>query len=145
MATAPPSSQQAANELAEQLLVLPSVGAATVERDRYPPQVTIDLTTPTIQPGVHDVLDAFGSTIEDTEAKVDTSGEVPGLRLFVTAGEAWKDAGNRTLRSQGSSLVVNIPPEAIDASGLQAEETLDIHARSGELHIKSHEDGPRFP
>jgi hypothetical protein len=109
-----------------------------VERDRYPVRLTVVLRGGTIEDGVHDVLDHYHATIEDASR---TGG---GLRLSLAVREPWKDAGTRSIRSHGKSLVLTLPREALDAAGL-AEDSVAIHARQDEIHIARQTDEPLGP
>jgi len=127
-----------AGTFAEQAAERAGVKAADVDEERFPPRVTVSLSQGAIPPGVRDLLDHYQASIEDAQAATD------GLVLTVTVPEPWKDAGTRTIREHGNSLVLTLPREALDAASL-GEEQVDLHARAGEVHVKAHEDGPRFP
>lgn len=106
--------------------------------ERYPPRAVLKISRDAIPAGVHDLIDHYDAQIVDVEA------EAHGLTLVVTVPEAWKDAGNRTVREHGNSLVLTLSREALDASGIGLEK-VDLHARHGEVHITKHDGGPRFP
>lgn len=127
-----------AGTFAEQAAERSGVKAADVDEERFPPRVTVSLSQGAIPPGVRDLLDHFQAEIQDAQAATD------GLVLTVTVPEPWKDAGTRTIREHGNSLVLTLPREALDAATL-GEEQVDIHARDGEVHVKKHDGGPRFP
>lgn len=114
------------------------VGAVEVHEDRFPPTVTLLLERDEIPPGIHDLIDHYQADITDARM----GGE--GLHVDVSVPEAWKDAGTRTIRRHGNSLVLTLPREALEAARLD-EEQVDLHARTGEVHVKKHDDGPRFP
>lgn len=127
-----------AGTFAEKAADLSPVRDAQVDAERFPPRVTVELNSSHIPPGVHDLLDHYQADLQDVTY------DGAGLRLDVTVPEPWKDAGTRTIRTHGNSLVLTLPREALDAAGL-SEEQVDLHARSGEVHVKAHDDGPRFP
>jgi len=114
------------------------VSAVEIDGDRFPPTVTLLLTRNEIPPGIHDLLDHYQASIVDAAAGAE------GLHLTVRVGEKWKDAGTREIREHGNSLVLTLPREALDAARL-GQQAVDLHARDGEVHIKKHQGGPRFP
>ena len=117
---------------------LPAVIEASVDADRFPPLVTVLVSGDRITAGVHDLLDQYQAEIEDVRY------DGAGLALTVSVPEPWKDAGSRTIREHGNSLVLTLPHEALDAASL-GEQRVDLHARDGEIHVKSHDGGLRFP
>lgn len=127
-----------AGTFAEKAADLSGVKGADVDADRYPPRIAVSLRQGSVPPGVHDLLDYYQAEIQDVTAATD------GLVLDVTVPDPWKDAGTRTIREHGNSLVLTLSREALDAAGLDAEQ-VDLHARDGEVHVKAHDGGPRFP
>jgi hypothetical protein len=114
------------------------VREAAVDGDRTPPRVTVEIRGARVPEGVHDRIDRFQATIVDAAARGGT------LRLTVTVPEPWKDAGVRTIRQQGNSCILSLPPEALDAAAL-GQEQVALHARDGEIHVARHDGGPRPP
>lgn len=114
------------------------VSGVQVNQDRFPPTVTVMLSRGEIPPGIEDLIDHYQAEIVDAAVASD------GLHLDVEVPEEWKDAGTRKIREHGNSLVLTLPREALDAAKVGSE-TVDLHARTGEVHIKKHEGGPRFP
>lgn len=110
-----------------------------IEGDHFPPQAVVALTTDEIPPGIHDLIDHYQADIVD--AMLDP-GE--GLVLNIEVPNPWKDAGTRTVRQHGNSLVLTLSREALDASDIGTEK-VDLHARQGEIHVNRHDGGPRFP
>ncbi|AGM11182.1 hypothetical protein M197_gp17 [Haloarcula hispanica tailed virus 2] len=121
-----------AGTFAEKAADLSPVRSAETDLERFPPRVAVEVNASSIPPGLRDLLDAYDADVRDV------TWDGAGLRLEVAVPDPWKDGGVRTVRKQGGSLLFNIPPEALDASGI-GEEKVAVHAREGELHVKRQE------
>jgi hypothetical protein len=127
-----------ADTFAERAAALSPVRDVAIDEARVPPRVNVDINATHIPEAVHDLLDRFQADIEDAATGA------TGLRLTVTVPTPWKDAGTRTVREQGNSFMITLPQEALDAAAL-GQERVALHARDGEIHVKRHDGGPRFP
>lgn len=125
----------------EQAAEIPGVDTIETDASRYPPRVLVGVPDSRIPPAVHDVIDHHNARIVDAEIRPSNR----HLDIVVAVPERWKDGGPRMVRAIGSSTGLTLPPEALDASGFAEGTKVDAHARPGELHLRTHNDGPRLP
>jgi len=135
---APPAS---VDRLVDHLQGHDRVSEVQVDDARHPTRVTVSLSTRSVPVGVTDLIEYHAARIVDCHAGTGPN----ALSITLAAPDGWKDGGPRTVRAIGSSTGLTLPPEALDASGITQDTTVDVHARPGELHIRHHEEGPEPP
>jgi len=113
------------------------VNRVSENTSRYPGRVSIEIEGWKVLDGIRDLVREFNADIVDVEAGPDS------LTLYVEVRESWKDGGVRSARKGGGSIVLTLPREALEASGLDTGQ-MALHGRTNEIHITSH-SSPEAP
>lgn len=106
---------------------------AAVSTAKYPERVEIELDVASIPEYVRGWLDARNARITDAVVRADG-----GLTIEVLPRESLKPAGQRNVRTHGNSVVVTLTREALDLSGFDEGDKVDINAREGEVRFTHH-------
>jgi hypothetical protein len=131
--TAPTRKEDRTHTVAREAETVPDVESATANTCRYPARVTVVIDGWTIPAGLHDRIDQVGAELVDAEAGPEA------LTVHLDVREPWRMAGVRSARKEGGSVVVAIPREAMEASGLETGDRA-LSARPGEIHITAQDE-----
>lgn len=127
--------EEQASDLRDDLEAHPTVTGTSIDTDRRPHRVRMRLAAEAaeVPEGVQDILEQHAATIEQVEA-------LDGNPLFhLRPAEAWKPAGQRTIRAHGGSIVVTLTREALELSGLAEDDVVDLEARQEQVRIARRE------
>lgn len=122
-----------AEELAGDLQDHAAVMDSHVNTSRRPHRVLADVDALPLPEGVRDILEQHQASIEQVE------GGNGGLLLTIAPSEQWRPAGQRTVRAHGGSIVCTLTREALEASGLDEDDEVNLEARDGQVRITRRE------
>lgn len=124
-------------EYAKEVQDLTEVQDVDLIAGRYPARLRVRIHGWETSAGFEDLRDRYGGEIVAAEADTDS------LILTVEVREKWKMGGVRSARKEGGSVVLTLPREALEASGLDTGQ-MALSAREDEIHITA-QDNPVSP
>ena len=122
-------------DLAGELAALDDVSEVNRQGERTPERLAVVLDVANVTAPVEDLLDDYNAEVEPDSLAVTAEGT---LSFDVTTPEGFKSAGQRPVRSHGTSLVVTLTREALDLSGFDEGDDMDLDARNGAILITPH-------
>lgn len=110
----------------------PHVDSVELDQTRIPHRLGLTLTGSSITPGLRDLIDVTSTRIE----YADCSTADGALYVELVTEEPLRPAGRRKLRQHGpSSIVLTLPPEALELSGFEGGDEIQLRARDDEIHL----------
>ena len=131
--TSATTHDEQAEVLEQDLAEHPAVLDSDKDTSRRPHRVIVDVDALPIPAGVQDILEQHQASIEQVE------GGNGGILLTLRPTQPWKPAGQRQVRSHGSSIVLTFTREALDVCELQDGDEVNLEARDGQLRITRRE------
>lgn len=107
-----------------------AVANVDLRTDRYPERLSVDLATKSIPTGVHDLIDEFDAEIDDARV-VDS-----GLHLTVMVRASFSYEATFPIRKHGNSYVLTLHRDALETSGFEYGDDIDILARNNEIRLR---------
>lgn len=124
-------NQSSMDRVTKLLETLDQVVATSVEENRVPPLLKVELADSTIPAGVKDVIEFSGANIEDVKLYDET------FALWLSIPKPYEGAGVRKIREQGSSTVLTLPEKVLSIAGYELGDEIEFYVSdSGETRLQ---------
>lgn len=130
-----PDKKAQIRALGEALKGQPWVDSVFVSDEFYPPRLRVDLNAREMVTPFQDAIDAAHAEIQNVE--INDQAKLSVI-LTISEGGRWTNAGDRSLRSTGStstSREIVLVPEALRQSGLVEADRIRQEYRNGEIRL----------